>query len=90
MPTDRVITFKVTDSFYNRMVEAMEAEGHNSMSDFVKFAVRYYMMNCGNADNARRGGDSGCDSGGDDFVRAHMIRYWPGFLGRIEAQSRVW
>ena len=56
MPTDRVITFKVTDSFYNHMVEAMEAEGHNSMSDFVKFAVRYYMMNCGNADNASRGG----------------------------------
>ena len=56
MPTDRVITFKVTDSFYNRMVEAMEAEGHNSMSDFVKFAVRYYMMNCGSSDDAAKRG----------------------------------
>lgn len=46
MPADKVVTFKVAPSFYEEMIKEAEVEGHNSLSDYVKFAIRFYMMAC--------------------------------------------
>lgn len=46
-----MISFKVTQSFYNEILEEAEKEGHNSVSDYIKFAIRFYMMEC--KDNRR-------------------------------------
>lgn len=41
-----MVSFKITQTFYDEIVAAAEREGHNSVSDFVKYAIRYYMMEC--------------------------------------------